>query len=61
MIPETRGRKPKYDFSNLQNQEFIEFEFSKSLRHCAMAYAKKKGVKIATRKIGDKLRIYNEG
>lgn len=60
MIPETRGRKSKYDFSNLVNAEFVEYDFSKSLRHCAMTYAKKHGLKIATRKIGDKLRIYNE-
>ena len=58
MIPETRGRKPKYDFTSILNSKESEFDFSTSLRISVMNFAKKNKVKIVTRKIGDKLKVY---
>ncbi len=57
---ETRGRRAKYDFSQLEKSE-SEFDFSKSLRVSILTYAKKKGFKVQTRRIGDKLKVYREG
>lgn len=57
---ETRGRKPKYDFSALLNGN-AEFEFTPSVRVSIMTFAKKNGFKIKTRRIGEKLMVYREG
>jgi hypothetical protein len=57
---ETRGRKPKHDFSALLKGN-AEFEFTPSVRVSIMNYAKKNGFKIKTRKIGDRLFVYREG
>lgn len=58
---ETRGRRAKYDFTPLLNNPEAEFDFSKSLRVSVITYAKKKGFKVHTRRIGDKLKVYREG
>lgn len=60
MIPVTKGRRPKYDFSALLTEEFAEYDFTTSLRVCVINYAKKNNLKISTRRIGDKLRVYSE-
>lgn len=57
---ETRGRKPKYDFTALLKGN-AEFEFTPSIRVSIMTYAKKNGFKVKTRKIGEKLMVYREG
>ena len=57
---ETRGRKPKYDFSALLKGN-AEFEFTPSIRVSIMTYAKKNGFKVKTRKIGNTLHVYREG
>jgi hypothetical protein len=58
---ETRGRRAKYDFSPLKENQEAEFDFSKSLRVSVINYAKKNGYKIKTRRIADKLKVYREG
>ena len=57
---ETRGRKPKYDFTALLKGD-AEFEFTPSLRVSIMLYAKKKGFKVKTRKVDNRLFVYREG
>lgn len=57
---QTRGRKMKYDFTGLFNNEFVEYDFTPSIRVSVGNYAKKNNLKISTRKIGDKLRVYSE-
>jgi len=59
MIPETRGRRSKYDFDKILNNKEAEFDFSPSLRVCVSRFANKNGLKIVTRKIGDKLKVYS--
>lgn len=50
----------KYDFTGLFNNEFVEYDFTPSIRVSVGNYAKKNNLKISTRKIGDKLRVYSE-
>jgi len=58
MIPETRGRKQKHNFSDILKKDSVEFDFSKSARVSALAFAKKNKIKIATRQIDGKLIVY---
>lgn len=51
----------KYDFSQLNNSTEAEYDFSPSLRVSVLVYAKKHNLKIQTRRIGDKLKVYREG
>lgn len=50
----------KYDFSGLFTNEFVEYDFSPTIRVCVGNFAKKNNLKISTRKIGDKLRVFSE-
>ena len=47
-----------HDLSKIKNP-ISEFEFSNSVRVLILIYAKKHNIKIATRKIKDKLIVYN--
>ena len=60
IIPQTRGRRSKYDFSTILEEKISTYDFSKSLRVCVINYAKKNGVKIETRNINNKLYVYNK-
>lgn len=51
----------KYDFSQLMTNNEAEYDFSPSLRVSVLVYAKKNNLKIQTRRIGEKLKVYREG
>jgi hypothetical protein len=50
----------KYDFTGLFNNEFVEYDFTPSTRVSVINFAKKNNLKVSTRRIGDKLRVYSE-